>query len=145
MRFPRRHKIFRGKLDAAAFSGVFFVLLLFFTFQSGLVMVPGIQLELPTASGFPGITNQTIHVAVTANGACFYENQITSERELGVKLKALSHEAGPLTLVIGADAGLRHSNLVSLLVMARNAGIQQTLLEVRPMASYPGILPSRAP
>ena len=71
-------------------------------------------------------------VSVTENGSFFFENQITSDRELGTKFRALSKTAAPLTLVLQADGGLRHSNLVSLLLIAREAGIRETLIAVRP-------------
>src|SRR6185295_1366505 len=88
MRLPRNHKIFRGQLDVAPFAAVFFLLVIFLVFHSGLVLTPGVSLKLPTASGLPGLTNQAVVVAVAANGTCFYENQMTSENELKTKLRS---------------------------------------------------------
>ncbi len=47
MRLPRNAKIFRGQLDAAPFAGVTFLLLLYLVFQSKLVFMPGVRIEMP--------------------------------------------------------------------------------------------------
>ena len=63
MRLPRNHKIFRGQLDVAPFAAVFFLLVIFLVFHSGLVLTPGVSLNLPKADGLPGLTNQAVVVA----------------------------------------------------------------------------------
>lgn len=142
MRLPRNHKIFRGQLDVAPFAGVFFLLVIFLVFHSGLVLTPGVPLNLPKANGLPGLTNQAVVVAVAANGICFYENQVTSQNELKTRLRSVATGRGPLTLVLQADREVRHETLIELLQIARDAGIDQTLLAVRSQAG-PLPLPSK--
>ncbi len=132
MRLPRKHKVFRGQLDVAPFAGLFFLMVIFLVFHSGLVLTPGIPLKLPSAYGMVGLTNQSIVVAVTANGNCYYENQIITDNELKTRLRAAQPNRRPLTLVLQTDRDLRHERLVELCVLARDAGIQETLLAVRP-------------
>ena len=132
MRLPRNHKVFRGQLDVAPIAGVFFLMLIFMVFHSGLVLTPGIPLKLPAAYGLAGLTNQSVVVAVTANGNCYYENQIISDNELKTKLRAALPGHRPLTMVLQTDRDLRYERLVELCVLAREAGIQETLLAVRP-------------
>lgn len=140
MRLPRHHKVFRGHLDVAPFAGVFFLMVIFLVFHSGLVLTPGIPLSLPVAADLPGLTNQAVVVAVAENGVCFFENQIASENELKTKLRAAVGVAGPITLVLQADKAVRHEKLVSLLLIARDAGIRQTLI-----ATHPGVRPVSMP
>ena len=59
MRFPHNTKIFRGQLDAAPFVGVFFLLVIFLLFNSGLVFTPGVPIRLPEADGLPAADNAT--------------------------------------------------------------------------------------
>lgn len=132
MRLPRNHKIFRGQLDVAPFAGVFFLLVLFLVFHSGLVLTPGIPVKIPSASDLPGLTNQAVVVAVAANGACFYENQLTSENELKTKLRSVTTGREPLTLVLEADGDVKYSRLVELSILARDAGILNTFFATRP-------------
>lgn len=135
MRLPRNHKIFRGQLDVAPFAAVFFLLVIFLLFHSGLVLTPGVSLNLPKASGLPGLTNQAVVVAVAANGTCFYENQLTSQNELKARLRSVAGTRQPLTLVLLMDREVRHEVLIDLCTIARDAGIDQTLLAVRSQAN----------
>ncbi len=132
MRLPRNHKIFRGQLDAAPFAGVFFLLCIFLVFNSGLVFTPGVPMKLPVAGELPGLTNQAVVVAVSANGTCFYQNQVTPENELKVRLRAAAKSGAPLTLVLQADVDVRYEKLVELCLLARDAGIQNTWWATRP-------------
>ncbi len=63
MRFPHNTKIFRGQLDAAPFVGVFFLLVIFLLFNSGLVFTPGIPNSRhphpPAGSGRPAGNRQS--------------------------------------------------------------------------------------
>jgi biopolymer transport protein ExbD len=133
MRLPRNHKIFRGQLDAAPFAAVFFLLVIFLVFNSGLVFTPGVPLTLPSAGELPGLTNRAVVVAVAANGTCYYENQITPDNELKVRLRSAAQSGGPLTLVLQADAEVNYRKLASLCQIAREAGIRNTWLATRPV------------
>ena len=132
MRLPRNHRVFRGQLDVAPFACVFFLLVVFLAFQSGLVLTPGLPLNLPAADNLPGLTQQSIVVAVTSNGNCYYENQIISDKELKVKLRtAKQPSSSAMSLLLQADRDLRHERLVELCMIAREAGLD-TFIAVRP-------------
>ncbi len=79
MRFPRHARIFRGQLDAAPFAGVFFLVLIFLTFNSQLVFTPGVHIELPQADGLPATTNPTIAVAVAPRGQIDFETHVSAQ------------------------------------------------------------------
>ena len=139
--------MFRGQLDVAPFACVFFLLVIFLAFQGGLVLTPGLSLKLPVASDLPGLTQQSLVVAVTANGNCYYENQIISDNELKVKLRSARRPtAPPPTLVLQADRDLRSERLVELCMIAREIGMDTFIAvrpETRPLAS-PDALSSAA-
>ena len=140
MKLPRNARIFRGRLDAAPFATVLFLLLLFIMLAS-LVYTPGIRvpLELPTADDLPGTDKLTIAVAIDANGQLYFENQAIGEPELKIRLlKAVAaHARQPLTLIAQADKAVRYERLISLRLLARDAGIKEMWLETlpRPFAS----------
>jgi biopolymer transport protein ExbD len=50
--FPRKHQVFRGQFQAAPFAAVFLLLLIFLTFPTWLVYLPGLPMELD-AQGLP--------------------------------------------------------------------------------------------
>lgn len=136
MRFPRHARIFRGQLDAAPFAGVFFLVLIFITFNSQLVFTPGVRIELPRADGLPGTTNPTIEVAVDRSGQFYFANQVIAEAELKQRLQAAADKAkvrgSQLTLVVLTDKDTPNGVLFSLGEIARASGISEMLQAVRP-------------
>ena len=133
MRLPRNCKIFRGRLDAAPFVGVFFILLLFVLLHTSLVYFPGVQIELPASAKTPGPSGPTIVVAVDNRGALYFGNRTIRRSELGARLKEqLSTMEGPVTLVIQADKSVTHGTLVELEELASRAGIRRAVLATRP-------------
>ena len=139
MKLPRNARIFRGRLDAAPFATVWFLLLLFMMLAS-LVYTPGIRvpLDLPRADDLPGTDKLTIAVAIDANGQFYFENQCIEEPDLKARLvKAVANAREPLTLIVEADKAVRYERLIGLRLLARSAGIKEMWLETlpRPFAS----------
>lgn len=133
MRFPRRHKIFRGQLDAAPFAGVFFLLVIFLALNSTLVFTPGVPIRLPTADDLPGTDSATVVVAIDAGGQLFFENQATDEKRLKQRLAdEVKSSREPLTLVVQADKDVKYETLVHIGLLARQAGFKDALLATRP-------------
>lgn len=135
MRLPRNAKIFRGRLDAAPFVGIFFILLLFVLLHTSLVYHPGVSIELPESGELPGPTGPTIVVAVDNHGAMYFENQSVSKGRLGVRLKdRIAAMNGPVTLVIQADKSVSQEMIVGLAELANQSGIKRAVLATRPHA-----------
>ena len=141
MRFPRHARIFKGQLDAAPFAGVFFLVLIFLTFNSQLVFTPGVRVELPEAEGLPGTANPTITVVVAATGQFYFENQIIAEADLKQRLHAAAEKARTrqtqLTLVVMADKHTPNEVTFRLGEIAREAGIRELLQAVRERTAQP--------
>lgn len=133
MRFPHNTKIFRGQLDAAPFVGVFFLLVIFLLFNSGLVFTPGIPIRLPEAAGLPATDNPTAVVAVDADGNFYFENQLCNEARLKERLGTVVDQSRePITLLVQADRNAKMEVVVRLGVLARSLGIRDMLQAVRP-------------
>jgi biopolymer transport protein ExbD len=133
MKFPRNARIFRGQLDAAPFASVFFLLVLFVMLGSRLYS-PGVRLELPSTGDvdLPGTDQPTVSVAVTAN-AIYFNNQLVSENEFSNQLNAARQSISqPLTLVVEADKDVSEERLVHLALLARGAGVTNSLLATLP-------------
>lgn len=136
MRFPRHARIFRGQLDAAPFAGVFFLVLIFITFNSQLVFTPGVRVELPQADGLPGTANPTLSVVVDRSGQFYFENQIIAEADLKQRLLAAAEKTrsrgAQLTLVVLADTLTPNAVLFHLGELAREVGVTELLQATRP-------------
>ena len=135
MKFPRNAKILRSPFEMAPFAAVFFLLAMFLGLAA-LLPTPGIPLQLPLAADLPGIATPTVAVAVDAGGRFFFANQMVSETELRSRLAiARRNSREPLTLVIHADKTVTEGQLIHLVLLAREAGIQNTLLATLPGAA----------
>ncbi len=134
MKFPRTVRLFRGQLDATPFAAVFFLLVIFLM-TGALLYTPGVRLSLPEADNLPGTDKPTVTVAVDAGGRLYFENQVIKADDLKTRLQFAakkSHE--PLTLVVQADKAVTYEKLVQLSLLARDAGIRDTLLATLPRA-----------
>jgi biopolymer transport protein ExbD len=139
VKLPRNARIAQGRLDAAPFATVLFLLLLFMMLLS-LVYTPGIRvpLDLPTADDLPGTDKETIAVAIDANGQSYFENQPVEELKLKDRLrKAVANAREPLTLIAQADKAVTYERLMGLRLLARDAGIKEMWCATlpRPIAS----------
>lgn len=145
MRFPRQARIFKGQLDAAPFAGVFFLVLIFITFNSQLVFTPGVRIELPQADGLPGTTNPSVAVVVDRSGQFYFENQVIGEADLKVRLRAAADKArgrrAQLTLVILADKLTPNDVTFRLGELARESGINEMLQATRPRTAPAPVAP----
>ena len=134
MKLPRNARIFRGRLDAAPFATVLFLLLLFMMLLSR-VYTPGIRvpLDLPTANDLPGTDKQTIAVAIDANGQFYFENEFIEAADLRARLrKAVADAREPPTLIAQADKAVRYERFIGLRLLARDAGIKEMWLDLLP-------------
>jgi biopolymer transport protein ExbD len=139
MKFPRNARIFRGRLDAAPYVTVLFLLAMFLLLLS-LVYTPGVHVQLPVADNLPGTDKPSVSVAIDRNGRYYYENQSIEEAELRRKLHhAAQASPVPLTLVVQADRLATLDMFLHMALLARDAGIQDVLLATlpRPLAAAP--------
>jgi biopolymer transport protein ExbD len=136
MRFPRNKQIFRGQLDVAAFASVLFILLIFMLLHSQLIFTPGVPIRLPEADDLPGVIGDTRVVSIDASGQYYFDNQVTHERVLGQRLLEIVRESRePITLVIQADEAVTSSRIIQLVILARKAGVKDSVWATRPPIS----------
>jgi biopolymer transport protein ExbD len=135
MKFPRRAKLFRNPFDMTAYAAVFFLMVIFLVLR-GQHYTPGVRIELPLADDMPGSDKVPITVALDENGHYYYKSQIIEEAALKAAFtNAVSTATEPLILVIKADRAVRQERVVRLALLARDAGISESLLATLPRAS----------
>ncbi|NBV21925.1 MAG: biopolymer transporter ExbD [Proteobacteria bacterium] len=141
MRFPRHARIFKGQLDAAPFAGVFFLVLIFLTFNSQLVFTPGVRIDLPQGDALPGTAHPTARVYVDPSGQFYFENQIITatnlQRHLQVAVGNAKAHGEQLSLLVFADKLTPNEHLVRLGELARTAGIRELVQAIRPNPALP--------
>ncbi len=141
MKFPRSAKIIRSHFDVAPFAAVFFCVVIFLLLGA-LLPTAGIPLRPPQADDLPGVDKPAIALAVDAGGRLYFENQIVTESQLKTSLAAASKGARePLTLIIHADRDVTYATLAHLSLLARDAGITNSLLATLPRVDVAPVQP----
>lgn len=148
MRFSRHARIFKGQLDAAPFAGVFFLVLIFITFNSQLVFTQGKRIDLPTGEAMPGTTHPTARVYVDPSGQFYFENQIIPapilQQRLEIAVANARQHGEQLSLLVFADKLTPNEHLFRLGELARTAGIRELVQAIRPNPALPaGPVPPR--
>ncbi|HNQ74675.1 MAG TPA: biopolymer transporter ExbD [Verrucomicrobiota bacterium] len=137
MKFPRRRRLLRNPFDATAYAAVFFLLVIFVLLSSRLY-TPGIKIHLPAAADLPGTDRPTLTVAMDEFGRYFFQNQLIEAAALQQSLQRASQQsAEPLTLIILLDEAVRYKNVQALQLLARAAGIHDSLIATTPPAGSP--------
>lgn len=141
MKFPRSATILRSQLDMAPFAAVLLVFLIFLLLAM-LMPVPGIPLTPPSADNLPGAPGATVNMAVDSQGRLYFNNLIVTEQILKDSLRSAAQSATePPTLVIHADKSATYEQLAHLALLARDAGITNSLLATLPRLSDTSIKP----
>jgi biopolymer transport protein ExbD len=137
MKFPRNARVFRGQLDVAPFASVFFLLVIFVLLGS-LLYTPGVRIELPAAGDLPGTDRAAVVVSLDANNRLYFKNQLITEAELKLRLRAAVQEhAEPLALELHADKRVSYEELMHVALLAREAGIAEVIAATLPRV-FPG-------
>ncbi|MCO5051278.1 MAG: biopolymer transporter ExbD [Verrucomicrobiae bacterium] len=132
MKFPRRRRLLRNPFDATAYAAVFFLLVIFVSLSSRLY-TPGVKIHLPAGADLPGTDKPTVTVAMDAAGRYYFQNQLIDTAALKNSLQQATQQASePLTLVILTDEAVRYKNLQELQMLARTAGINDSLIATTP-------------
>ena len=143
MKFPRNARIFRGQLDVTSFGTVFFLLVLLLMLASLVTYTPGVRVELPEAGDLPGTDKPTVKVGLTKDGRIYFEQQPIEEEDLKVRLQqAVKSAPEPLTLLVLMDREVTYESWLRLTLLAREAGISDSLLATLPRAITAPGLPS---
>ena len=139
MKFHRRAKIFKGRLEMTPFAALFFLLLCFVMMRS-LLYTPGMTFEVtpPIADGFSGTDNPTVTMAITASGQFVFTNGVVDDNQLRSALQkevlASPKASKQLTLIVMPDKSVSYDVLTKVRALARDAGVAEVLEAVRPSA-----------
>jgi len=139
MKLPRNAKIFRGQLDIAPFMGVFLLLLLFVMLRQYITFMPGVPVALPEAVDLSGVQAPAVTLVMDAQGQIYFDNRLVDARQPGALRDLLAQAvvaAGhPITLIVQADRNVRLAAWTELNLAARDAGIHDVLLAVKPVSN----------
>lgn len=133
-------------LNITPLVDVLFLLIIFFTVAGTFKRTGQLELRLPdstTSAPVPAGTEvDEVQVVLTETGNLLLDGSATTREELGKRLRALREENPAKRVMIKAETGVRHGDVVGLLDIVREAGFPgvglATLQTLRHQTSAPG-------
>jgi len=138
-----------GVLRVAQWLDMVLVVLYLVMLHSRVVLQPGVVVDLPVAQSAPGLMSSLIAVVV-AGGApqaptyrVFFDNEqfaLDDESRLDALRAALAAKRMHLNetaLTLYADRGVSHRDLMRLMQLAQEAGMQRINLGTQPLDTVP--------
>ncbi len=105
---------------------------MFLILKSGLVLRPGINLQLPQSEFTAGTHYNTMVLVMTQEGLIFFNDNRIPLEELAFALNQAAHRNRQAGLSIEADLRVQYGMVIRVINMAMAAGIRQINLAIRP-------------
>lgn len=132
MKFAKHYSITKGELNMAPLIDVVFHQLIYFMLTSSFIMQPGIKINLPQAASTEVVEEQEVFVSVSDRGVIFYGDvPITSEKLYQV-LSEKASKSPHLVLILKGDRKAEHGDVVAVMDIARQAGINRIAIATIP-------------
>ena len=121
------------RVDLTPLIDIIFQLVLFFMVSTTFISAPGFKVDLPRASSDSLVREQDdLQVWMTGEGGVFVDREPVDMDGLAAIL-AKTAEADPSTLVvIKADLEVGHGRVVTLMDLARKAGLNRLAIATDP-------------
>ncbi|MBN1904986.1 MAG: biopolymer transporter ExbD [Deltaproteobacteria bacterium] len=132
MRF-RKTKDDEANIGIAPLVDIVFLLLIFFMVTSHYDIAAGVQIKLPKITKKapdPDAENRVI-ITVDKDAAIYIEGEKIDISALEQRLNKEIKERGVLDLVLQADMDVSHGNVVRIMDIAKNAGINSIVIAAR--------------
>ncbi len=122
MKFSQNQSLETPEINITPLVDIVFLLLIFFMVSSRFTDETSLRVNLPE-SGSGKTLNETVNtiLSITANGKMFLGNHAVKKSELSTELARLKEQP----LIIKADEGVAHGQVVEALDMAKSAGISK--------------------
>ncbi|MCM8825615.1 MAG: biopolymer transporter ExbD [Candidatus Omnitrophica bacterium] len=132
MKFSKKYEIFKGQTNLAPLIDVVLLILIYFMLTSSFIMQPGIKINLPTAISTDTIEKNEVFISVSAEGIIFLGEKQVSPQELENSLRKLKETSKDIVIVIKGDVNTLHGKIVSVMDIARVAGISKIAIATTP-------------
>jgi biopolymer transport protein ExbD len=132
MRF-RKTKDDEPNIGIAPLVDIVFLLLIFFMVTSHYDIAAGVQIKLPkiTKKATEQDGENRVIITVDKNAAIYIEGAKIDISALEARLIKEIKERGVLDLVLQADVDVSHGNVVKIMDIAKNAGINSIVIAAR--------------
>ena len=120
-------------ITIAPLIDVLFLLLIFFMVTSHFDIASGVRINLPkvTKKLINEDEDNKITLVIDKSAAIYLEGKKIESKELQNRLESLIKERGLLHLILQADKDVSHGEVVQIMDLAKNAGIQSIIIAAR--------------
>ncbi len=118
-------------INIAPLVDVVFLLVIFFAVSTTFLETAGLKLELPSSSSTAPREERELTVLLGEDGALSFDGEIVDRDELGVRLRAALERNERKLVVLRADRGARHGEVVGVMDVIRESGAEGLTLDAK--------------
>ncbi len=111
---------------------IFFLLVFFMISTLSMTQFKGMQVNLPKAASGQQAPAESAAVTIDKDGRLFLNQQVTDEAALGEALRQQLVKNPEMLVVINADDGVRHGQVVEVMDIARGVNVAKIAIAVKP-------------
>jgi biopolymer transport protein ExbD len=135
----RRHRArqrtpLNAEINVVSLIDVMMLLMIIFMITAPL-LTGGVDVKLPKANVRASQVDNPIMISITREGVIVLDNQRVARDELRTALTALSARAGGRTIYLKGDAGAAYGDIVQVLALLREVGLQNVSLVAESQAA----------
>lgn len=133
----RRHRArqrtpLNAEINVVSLIDVMMLLMIIFMITAPL-LTGGVDVKLPKANVRAAQVDNPIMISVTQDGVIILENERIARDELRGSLTALATRASDRTIYLKGDQGAAYGDIVQVLAMLREVGLQNVSLVAEPL------------
>lgn len=132
MRIQRR-SIKKARIEIIPMIDTIFFLLVFFMISTlSMSHYKGMPVNLPTAASGQQAPAESAAVTITKEGQIFLDKQPVEKQSLGELLREQIVGNPDLLVIVNADDGVEHGEVVDVMDTARSASVTKLAIAVKP-------------
>ena len=132
MRIQRR-SIKKARIEIIPMIDTIFFLLVFFMISTlSMTQFKGMPVNLPKANSGQQAPSESAAITIDNNGRLFLNQQVTDEATLAEALRQQLVKNPEMLVVINADDGVPHGQVVEVMDIARSAHVAKMAIAVKP-------------
>jgi biopolymer transport protein TolR len=131
---PRARTPLNAEINVVSLIDVMMLLMIIFMITAPL-LTGGVDLKLPKANVRASQASNPVFISITQDGVIVLDNQRVARDELRTTLTALESRLGGRTVYIKGDQGAAYGDIVTVLAMLKDVGIQNVSLVAEPQSA----------
>ncbi len=132
MRIQRR-SIKKARIEIIPMIDTIFFLLVFFMISTlSMSHYKGMPVNLPKAASGQQSPSESAAITITKEGQIFLDKQPVKKPSLGALLREQLMDNPDLLVIINADDGVEHGEVVEVMDTARSANVAKLAIAVKP-------------